>query len=139
MLAGSSRLVIRERRFVNAGSEQVRELLRHYGATEIEPLRLVALVRAKKPQLLERLDPLRDHAQLEALRHADHGGDDAGILARRRDLGDERLIDLERVDRKFLEIAQARIARAEVVDRDLDADVSDGVEDRRDGVGMSHE
>ena len=48
--------------------------------------------------------------------------------ASRVELADERAVDLDRVDRQLLEVGQGRIPGAEVVDGDLDAESSHGVE-----------
>ena len=55
----------------------------------------------------------------EALAHADHGADDRRAHRIGADLMDERLIDLQHVDGKVPQIAQARVPRSEVVDRQL--------------------
>src|ERR1700674_156897 len=101
------------------GFEQLGELVRKYGAAEIVSLNFVTVVSLKKRQLFLRFDTLGDDPQLEASSHADHRGHDGGLVGSGGDLADERLVDLEGVDRKLSQIAQAGVARPEVVDRQL--------------------
>src|SRR6202040_709418 len=61
---------------------------------------------------------LSDDPQLQAASHADHRGHDGSLRRSGGDATDERLVDLEGVNRKLLQIAQAGITRAEVIDRD---------------------
>src|SRR5207344_165903 len=84
----------------------------------------LALVAAKAPQLrelLRRLDALGHRLEPERAAQADDGAHDRGISTVRGQARDERAVDLEHVDREALEIAQARVARAEVVDGEPDA------------------
>ncbi len=45
----------------------------------------------------------------------------AAAAARGNQLGDERAVDLERLQRKLMQVRQRRVARAEIVERDRDA------------------
>ena len=58
----------------------------------------------------------------------------------RRDVADERLVDLDLVEREAAQIAQRRIAGAEIVHRDADAEVAQRVQgrERRAAVGEQH-
>ena len=49
------------------------------------------------------------------------GLDDRGVGGIAREAGYERAVDLEYVDRKVLQVRERRVARAEVVDREMDA------------------
>ena len=51
----------------------------------------------------------------------------------------ERLVDLERADRELLQRAQARIARAEIVDRQVHAHRAQLVEQRQRALGIHHQ
>ena len=102
------------------GGEQLREGLGDHGPAEVVSLRFITFVVPQKRELFPGLHPLRYHPEAETLGHPDHRGHDAGVAVGRGDLTDEGLVDLEGIDRKLAEIAQAGIAGAEVVDRDLD-------------------
>jgi hypothetical protein len=103
--------------FRHAVFQQHRELLRRHRLAEIITLRLITSVSAKKRQFLQSFDALRNDPQLETPGHADHRFHDGCIVTSIADLTDKRLIDFDGVDRKLSKIAQARIARPEVVDR----------------------
>ncbi len=55
------------------------------------------------------------------------------------DLADERLVDLEGIDRKLSKIAQTRVTRAEVIDRQLHLCRSQCFEDGFRGFGALHQ
>src|SRR5260221_13686687 len=84
-------------------------------------LPLLATVRAQEFQLLRSLDSLGDHPQSERMRERNHRMSDRRIVPGLVDPVHERAVDLQAVDRQPREIAQARIARAEVVHGDLHA------------------
>src|SRR5258706_417818 len=90
------------------------------GGKEI-PLGLITAVHAQKFQLLHGLDSLRDHPHPERMRERDHRLRDRRVVPVFVGLAYERAVDLQAVDRQPREIAQARIARAEVVHGDLHA------------------
>src|ERR1700722_19986671 len=117
--------------FRNAGSQQFGKSPRRDRPAEVEPLGLVALVGAEKFEFFKGFHAPGDHPQLETASHADPSGYNDGVVTCGTDLANERLIDLEGIDRKFSEIAEARVARAEVVDRDLHSAVSQSFKDRR--------
>jgi hypothetical protein len=98
-----------------AGFDQLGELLSRYRPAEIIALPLVTLFRLKKGQLFRRFDALRNDPQLEAPAHANHGGHNARIAAAIAIYApDERLVDLESIDRELQKVAQAGVTRAEV-------------------------
>ena len=55
------------------------------------------------------------------------------------DLADERLVDLEGIDGKLSQIAQAGVTRAEIIDRHLHPSGSQCLQDRCSGLGMLHQ
>src|SRR5438132_3814974 len=67
------------------------------------------------------LDALRHNFQAEVVPEIDGRADDRRTVAVRRHVQDEGLIDLNLLDREALEVRQRRVARPEVIDRDLDA------------------
>lgn len=72
----------------------------------------------KERQLLRRFDALSNHALLEVFTHSNDGADDGRIVRVARDLVDKGLVNLED-DGKMAEIAEARIASAEVIYREV--------------------
>ena len=64
----------------------------------------------------------------EAAREADDRLGDGRVLRVGLEVGDERDVDLQRVDREMLQVRQRRVAGAEVVDRDREALVAQLVE-----------
>ena len=69
------------------------------------------------------LDALGDGPQPEDARELDDRGGERRLLAAVGDAVDERLVDLEDVDREAADVVQRRVAGAEVVDRELDAEL----------------
>ena len=67
-----------------------------------------------------RLDPLRRRLHTQIGREPDHRADQRRVAALRvRRAGDERPVDLDLVERDSLQIAEARIAGSEIVEREL--------------------
>ena len=108
-------------------------------AAEIEPLPFAALLRAKERVLFQRLDALGDDAVSEAPAHADHRAHDRRPAGGRRDLMDERLINLEDIDRKLPQIGHARVTGPEVIDRDGHAECPQRLQHFHRRRGLSHE
>ncbi len=111
--------------FCYTGLEQLGELIGQHGSAEIVSLRLVTFVSLKKRQLFLRFHALGNHPKLKASAHADYCLDNDCFVGLGGDLTDEGLIDLEGINGKLSKIAQARVARAEVVDRYLDSSRSE--------------
>jgi hypothetical protein len=76
---------------------------------------------------------------MQALPHADHRGDDTGVVRIRREIAHERLVDLQGVDRKALQIAQARIPGPEVIERELHAHALEGLKHGHGGLRILHQ
>src|ERR1700733_1018531 len=104
--------------------EQAGELLGIHRSAEIVSLRLVTLVSLKKGEFCFGFYALGNQSQLKASAHADHRGHNDRLVVRAGDLTDERLVDLQGIDRKLRKITQARVTRAEVVDRHLHSSLS---------------
>ena len=86
-------------------------------AAEIIALRLIATAGDQKSQLLRRLDAFGHHVAIHCMPQADDGIHDRGIVIGDRQVMDETSIDLERANGKALQITEARIAGAEIVNR----------------------
>jgi hypothetical protein len=101
------------------------ELGRGHWLAEVITLRLLA---AHSPQQFGRvavLDALGDDGQAQRPAEAYDSGDNrrvAGILA---NVAHKGLVDLEPVEWEFLEVGQARLAGAEIVERNVDAKLPD--------------
>lgn len=100
---------------------QPQNILRRQWLIKIIALRLVALPFFQEIQLLVRFYAFRNHVQLEVMRHADDRIDKRRIFHIDVDVAREILVDLQRVNREQLQITQRRIARSEIVDRQMDA------------------
>src|SRR5882672_4142520 len=98
------------------------------GGKEVS-LPLLATVRAQEFQLLRSLDSLGDHPQSERMRERNHRLGDRRIVPGLVDSDHERAVDLQAVDRQPRQIAQARIARAEIVHGDLHAEGFQAIQD----------
>ena len=79
------------------------------------------------------LDALGDRAEVERARKTDDRLHETRGTVLAADLVDERLRDLEDVDREPLQVAERRVAGAEVVDGDAHAEVPQLVEPRDHG------
>src|SRR5712692_9087188 len=97
------------------------------GGKEI-PLGLITTVHAQELQLLHGLDSLRDHPHPERMRKRDHRLRDRRVGPVFVGPAYERAVDLKAIDRQPREIAQARIARPEVVHGDLHAQLFQSIE-----------
>lgn len=73
-------------------------------------------------------DTLGHHRQTEPLRHRQDGPDQRLVRLVVQQPIDETLVDLECLERKVLEVAQGRIARAEVIDQQPDAEFPHGIQ-----------
>ena len=87
----------------------------------------VAAHRAQRRELLGRLDSLGDDEQLERVREVDHGRDH-GVVAAVAEPAHERPVDLEERQVEALQVGQRRVAGAEVVEADLDAELGDAAQ-----------
>src|SRR5262245_60523465 len=94
------------------------------GFGEQESLRQVTAHVAQDLELLEALDALGDHLDVQAARHGDDGSDDGVVGGVGHDVAYEATVDLQRVHAPALEVRQGRIPRAEVVDGDFHAQIT---------------
>src|SRR5690606_15592446 len=98
-----------------------------------EPLRGIAAERRDGPKRVAAVDTLRDDAHLERPRQLDDDAHDLLVLVVRRGGRYEALVDLDLGGRNLLEVAERRVALAEIVDREADAELADAFEARHDG------
>src|ERR1700691_553104 len=125
--------------FHNSGFQSLGQLLAKHSAAEIVSLRLVTLVSREKRQLFFRFHALSNHRKLKASAEPDHCLHDDDFVGHGGDLTDERLVDLEGINGKLPEIAQAGVPRAEVIDRNLHPSLSQCRENGCGGLGMLHQ
>src|SRR6185437_14407900 len=85
--------------------------------------RIRAAELAQLLQLLPSLDALCHYLDIEMPRHGDDGFDDRQVAHVRDEVTHEAAIDLEVVHPPLLEVREARVAGAEVIDGDADAEV----------------
>src|SRR5688572_19918103 len=89
------------------------------GHRSAEPVALheVHARRVEEALLVGLLDALGDHLEAERPPDADHRMDDGGV-DRHADIADEGAIDLDLPERKAPQVIEARIAGAEIVERE---------------------
>ncbi len=84
---------------------------------------MVAAERAQALELAFRLDALGNDAHTERAGHADDRLDDRAVaVAVLAQAHDERAVDLQAVERIALQVAQRRVAGAEVIEQQPDAE-----------------
>src|SRR6478752_5557342 len=90
-------------------------------------------------KLMNTLDPLRNHVQVQSRRHCDHCSHDLAIAGTVFHRAYERSINLKLVDREPMQIAEARIAGPKIVDADPDTGLADLVKYRDRLLGVLHD
>ncbi|RMS43781.1 hypothetical protein ALP65_04634 [Pseudomonas aeruginosa] len=89
--------------------------------------------------MLRSLHALGDDFQMELLGHRDDRLGDFHVPLRGGDVHDERAIHLQRVQRQAPQVGERRIAGAEVVDRQADAQLAEAFEQRDGLVDVVHQ
>ena len=97
-------------------------------AREIIALQMRRARHAQRLNLRLGLDAFSDDAQAKRTREVDDRVDDRGAFALAAHAVDEAAIDLQRIEREFADIVEARIAGAEIVERDAEAHLPQFVE-----------
>ena len=117
------------------GSEEIDHLVGVNRSREVEALQFRATQLGHRVCLELGLDALGDdiHAERASDRH--HRLDDGPGNIDARNSADERAVDFDLVELKIAEIAQARIARAEVVERSSEAERPEVIEDQMGMIG----
>ena len=92
------------------------------GPGDVVALREVDAELAQQLERLGVLDALGDGLQAEAARERDDRLDDVGAGRVRREVAHELDVDLEEVERELLEVGEAAVAGAEVVEGELAAE-----------------
>lgn len=86
------------------GLQQCSKGLGYHRTAQIIALGLVALLGHKEGLLLRRFDAFRNNPEIEGFAQVYHGTDDARIAWVADHLVHERLVNLQRVDRKLLQV-----------------------------------
>ena len=94
--------------------------------------------RAQELALRLGLDALGHHLDLQRVGERDDGRDDGALVAVGGQLGDEAAVDLHLVHREAAQVGKARVAGAEVVDRDRHADLLQALQRAQRDVGLLH-
>ena len=103
---------------------QARESILHTVAEMLNWAVMFGAIGAQEGELVPGLHALGNDVEIEPVAHLDDRRDDRGIVAVDGSVDHKRAIDLQRVNRKPLQVTQARIARAEIVDTQLHAEIS---------------
>src|SRR5687767_1986199 len=109
----------------------VRQLAGRHRTAEEVPLEFVAAMGSEEPCLFLGLDAFSDYANLEGLADGDDRRHDRSVASAAADVLYERLVDLERVDGKPLQVVQRRMTDAEVIDGDADSELLEVQKDLR--------
>ena len=99
------------------------ELVRVLRPAEVEALRVVAAERDELLVLVFGLDAFGDDRQLDVVREIDDAAHDREVARVAPERRDEAAVDLDDGDRKVLHVRERRVAGAEVVDGERDAEV----------------
>jgi hypothetical protein len=81
----------------------------------------MAVVAGQEVALLARFHALGDHRQPQAAPQGDDGAHDGGVVGVGQHVAHKGLVDLELIQRQALEVAQAGVAGAEIVEREAHA------------------
>ena len=100
---------------------QVLYLLLRQRPGEQKTLHHIAAGGFQEIALLYGFDTLGGNAQPHGMAKRQHCRDDGDGIDIMAQVLDEAAVDLDRVDREAMQVAEARIARAEIVEGDLEA------------------
>ena len=75
-------------------------------------------------------DAFGDHGQAELLAQPNRRAHDRGVVGVAQQLEHERAVNFQAVEREFLQVAEARIPGAEIVEYDADAEILDALVSR---------
>src|SRR5215470_6800323 len=119
-LAAACRLEVLERRptlgeIERLAVEITQAVLRRGGAGKQIPLRISAAKLTKFLELLPALDAFGDHLDVQMARHGDDGTHDGEVAQVGHQVAHEGAVDLEGVDAPALQVGEARVPGAEIV------------------------
>ena len=97
--------------------EKRRKLIAGNGLSGQHPLHLVTPFLTEDSELRLQLHALSDNLQVQCVSHANDAAHEGDVFRVHRHFFDERLIDLQLMNRIFSERAQCRVSSAEIIDR----------------------
>ena len=106
---------------------------------EIEALSVFAPKGLELMSLVVRFHALGDHVHGKVVSQFDDGLDDLPVLGVGLNPLDEGTVDLERVEGELTQVAQGRVAGAEVIDSDLDSHGTEAVEHLDGKIRVAHD
>src|SRR5882762_9475450 len=92
-------------------------------------LRIRAAELAQLLELLPTLDTFRNHLDVQMAGHGDDGTDDGEIAQVRHQVTHETAVDLERIHAPALQVREARVANAEIIDGDAHTELAQARDD----------
>src|SRR5215216_6485585 len=107
---------------IAAGRQELQRRVDVHRPGEVEPLAHLAAEIAERVPLLRELDPLGHDLEVERGAERHDGGRQTGRVGR-RPLAQERAVHLEDVDGEAAQVAERRVAGAEVVEREPHAEL----------------
>ena len=108
-----------------------RQQLRPHRPAEVVALHLVAPLLPQQLHVRLGLDAFRGDREPERVPERDDRGRDRRVVGIGGDLANEGAVDLQRVQREVLEVAERRVAGAEVVHREVQTHGAERVEQCR--------
>src|SRR6267143_2103176 len=108
------------------------------GAAEEVALSFCTVLGLKECELFPRFDALGNHASLEALANVNYGAEECSVIWIDRDLVDKGLVYFQGFNGKLPEIAEARVAGAEVIHGEVYSHNFEPLKYGGAGFGMLH-
>ena len=96
------------------------EAVAGYRPADQVALDLVAALLLQQGQVRFSLHPLRNHSQAQRMSHGNDRRGDRRVIGVNGDLPDEGPVDLERVQREVLQVAEGGVAGSEIVHRQVE-------------------
>lgn len=106
---------------------------------EEPPLSEVAIERLQEGDLFCAFDAFGDDADVEIVSEGGDGLNEGGVSAAAQHVGDERAVDLDRVDGKLVNIGEGRVTGAEVVEGEFEPSGLERVKLSEAGLDVAHD
>src|SRR5580658_3497929 len=94
--------------------------------------------RLEPPDLLTALHTFCDHRKTQRVAESDDRPDDCSVVVPSVQVGDEAAIDLETLDGEPLQVTERGVPGAEVVYLDMEAQLSNPLQDRNGFTRLTH-
>src|SRR5215468_10791025 len=102
-------------------------------------LTLIATEQAQEAEIRFGFDAFRNHSQSQTVGQLDYSLNQLGIIRVNRRFMDEGTINLKHIEGQLSEITQRRVARAEVINSNLNTPSLQLTQGARGGVGVLHD